>query len=410
MRGTTKPNKSSLRYSALVFPFRHSKFFSAFTRITVSLTVFALIIFSLTSISASPSFSVSSFSSRFSLTDSVNIAYFIQVVPASLPHFPRLFRRVYHPDNTYGLHFDVKILQADVDKLMAQIQSSIPTFRQNTHLVPSDVIVYNGVSMVLNTLAALTFLLDASDQWQFFINLSGNDYPLTEAYLPRQLLAQALPFSPIFLSLGNESMWMERFKIRADYLHFDPSLSHSLQNPELLETDQRNPILPNIAFTPVHAEAWMILPRSFCHFLIHSPIARRMLLSVANMRGSDEFFFSTLAYNHPEFNKSIVPHSFRKVIWKLDGKHAGQHPYYIDEYMDGQWVFLNELRDSPQLHARKFLQSDSALMDYIDAFANHPDRVVKTRREFSKAISILRKKFAAASNNTDAFTSNHLLT
>lgn len=323
---------------------------------------------------------------RYSSPKSANVAFLIQIVPSSLGHLPRLFRRIYHPENVYGLHFDVKIPQSHINETIAQLQSVVPTFQANTYLIPRDVIVYDGVSMVLNTLAAITFLLDASNDWDFFINLSGNDYPLTDAHLPRELLTQVLPLSPNFFSMAKEESWRQRFKVRAERIVVDPSLTHSLNNPDLIETSSRNPIFDNVTFIPVHAEAWMILSRRFCEYLIRSPTSRRMLLTVGNMRGSDEFYFASLAYNHPEFNKSIISRSFRKVIWVQNGVHAGQHPYNIDIVKDGQYVFLEQLRTSPQWHARKFMDANSELMDKIDAFSDDPERAYVIRREFGKAI------------------------
>lgn len=363
---------------------------------TTFLLLLFLIVIAISLIHDIPLTSTSLVSLRFRPSNSVDIAYFIQIVPSTLAHLPRLFGRVYHPGNVYALHFDVKIPQSHVEQSMTQLQSSIPSLNRNTYVVPSDVIVYNGVSMILNTLAAINYLLDLKHPWTFFINLSGSDYPLTDAYLPRQLLAQALPYSPIFFSLAEEENWMIRFKKRAEDMFIDPSLTHSVNyNPPLIETPFKNPIFDNITFIPVHAEAWMILPRQFCTYVSTSPKSRRMLLSLANMRGSDEYFFSTLAYNHPVFNKSIVPHSFRKVIWTHDGTHAGQHPYHIDESQNGRWIFLAELLESPQWHARKFLHSDSSLMDQIDNFSNDPQRVSMIRREFGKVINRLRHRFTS---------------
>lgn len=339
----------------------------------------------------------SSLSSRlFPLPDrDANLAYFMQIVPSTLPHLPRLFRRIYHPRNVYALHFDVKIPQSQVDHAVAQLRSAVTSFDQNTYLVPPDVIVYNGVSMILNTLAGMTFLLDLPNPWHFFINLSGSDYPLTTSYLPRQLLAKAIPYNPVFFSLANPSGWRARFKIRSEKLYLDPSLTHAQSDlPSLIETTHDNPLVENVTFVPVHSEAWMILSRPFVEYLVHSPTARRMLVSLANMRGSDEFFFASLAFNHPVFNRSLVPHSFRKVIWSYNGIHAGQHPYNIDRTDDqGNFIFKEQLRSCVQWHARKFEQNDSALMDAIDSFADEPARVAKIHHEFGKVMDNLRHRY-----------------
>lgn len=364
--------------------------------LTAILWLTALLALAFIAISATTN-APSSFSSRlFPLPDhDANLAYFMQIVPNTLPHLPRLFCKIYHPRNVYALHFDVKIPQSEVDVAVAQLRAAVPTFDKNTYLVPPDVIVYNGVSMILNTLAGMTFLLDIPNPWHFFINLSGSDYPLTASYLPRQLLAQAIPYNPVFFSLANPSGWRARFKIRSEKLYLDPSLTHAQSDlPSLIETTHDNPLVDNVTFVPVHSEAWMILSRSFVEYLVHSPTARRMLVSLSSMRGSDEFFFASLAFNHPVFNRSLVPHSFRKVIWSYDGVHAGQHPYNIDRTDDqGNFIFKDQLRSCVQWHARKFEQHDSALMDAIDEFVDDSDRVTKIRHEFGKVMNNLRQRY-----------------
>lgn len=381
------------------------------TAILWLVALFALVFLAITATTRAPS----SFSASrlFPLADpDANLAYFIQIVPSTLPHLPRLFARIYHPRNVYALHFDVKVSQLQVNQAVAQLRSLVPSFDQNTYLVPPDVIVYNGVSMILNTLAGMTFLLDLPNPWHFFINLSGSDYPLTASYLPRQLLARAIPYNPVFFSIANSSGWQSRFKIRSETLYLDPSLTHAQSDlPPLIETSFQNPLVENVTFVPVHSEAWMILSRSFVEYLVHSPTARRMLVSLANMRGSDEFFFASLAYNHPVFNRSLVPHSFRKVIWSLNGVHAGQHPYNIDRTDDqGNYAFKEQLRSCVQWHARKFEQNDSALMDAIDAFADDPARVAKIRHEFNKVMNNLRLRYESSPLDSAQHSSAHHLT
>lgn len=320
-----------------------------------------------------------------------------------MAHLPRLYSRIYHPQNVYALHFDVKIPQPQVNAMVNRLKSRTPTFAQNTFLVPPDVLLYNGVSMILNTLSALTFLLQLDNEWHFFINLSGSDYPLTDANLPRQLLAQALPYEPQFFSFAPQDEWMPRFKIRANNLFIDPSLTHKTNEiPALIETTFQNPLFHNMSFTPVHAEAWMILSRDFCKYVTHSPTARRMLLTVANMRGSDEYFFSSLAYNNAHFNQSLVPHSFRKVVWNHKGVHSGQHPYFIDQFKDGEWTFLDLVRDSPQWHARKFQHNDTEMMNLIDKFANDAERIEKARYDFRSVIARLRHRISTFEQKTSS--------
>jgi protein xylosyltransferase len=56
-----------------------------------------------------------------------------------------------------------------------------PTFAQfgNVHVIAkSNLVTYKGPTMVASTLHAAAILLKESKDWDWFINLSGSDYPL----------------------------------------------------------------------------------------------------------------------------------------------------------------------------------------------------------------------------------------
>lgn len=142
-----------------------------------------------------------------------SIAYFLQVSPENVRLLPRLVRAVYHPDNIYAVHFDVKISAADVlaatqgmaavldgrdGARQRPVTSTTPTsgstsrtvLPANIHLMVRRTITYRGVTTVLNTLDGMELLTSRGAHWDYFINLSAADYPLLGVTAVRRLLGR----------------------------------------------------------------------------------------------------------------------------------------------------------------------------------------------------------------------------
>lgn len=193
-------------------------------------------------------------------------------------------------------------------------------------------------------------------------------------------------------------------------MHIDPALNHifpsttppqtntSTTQPHALRTVplfKSHPDPHTLSYTPVHSEAWIIASRAFVKYALHSHQSRKLQISLAYMSGSDEFFFATLAYNS-HFRRAIIPKAMRLVLWKVDGIHAGQHPYWIDHMDDnGMYKFETVLREASQLHARKFRVPESPLMDTVDSFAADTHRQMRTERVWQHQVQMLRARFCA---------------
>ncbi|GAB0492568.1 hypothetical protein MMPV_003835 [Pyropia vietnamensis] len=146
-----------------------------------------------------------------------SIAYFLQVSPANVRLLPRLVRAIYHPNNVYGVHYDVKISAADAKAATEGMAAALdagrggsrqrpprgttttpndgsatprPTLPPNIHLMERRAITYRGVTTVLNTLDGMELLAKVDGRWDYFINLSAADYPLLSATAVRRLLGR----------------------------------------------------------------------------------------------------------------------------------------------------------------------------------------------------------------------------
>lgn len=108
------------------------------------------------------------------------IAYLISGSTKDTSRIIRLLFAVYHPRNQYLLHLDKKASQYERDDLALYVQS-VPLFKaaQNVNFIGKADFVYPmGASALSATLHGASILLRVSAHWDWFINLSADDYPL----------------------------------------------------------------------------------------------------------------------------------------------------------------------------------------------------------------------------------------
>lgn len=304
-----------------------------------------------------------------------SIAYFIQISDSTVTLLPRLLRILWHERNTYIIHFDKKIPEYQRRHARSALfKGTGQKYNGNVHIMPSEMVTYRGISMVLNLLSAMQFALDRSSTWSFFINVSGSDYPLVSPLNQRRLLARNdfLEKKRSFFSFSDEFWWKESKVFRFDRLFTDTSLSLNDTESRVIDSYTEQPLAKMHNFTFTAAEAWMILHRSFVNHLLRSSYARRMLLAFSYALEPEEHYFSTVAFNSPRFNATNVPHALRYVAWVHNGVHSGQHPYYIDKQEpDGKtWTFQKKIELSGCMFARKIRSQNSGFLTYIDSHIN----------------------------------------
>lgn len=297
------------------------------------------------------------------------IAYFVQVGLDAVPRLPRLFRAMHHTDNVYAVHLDAKI-PATLRAAVANSVAADPDLRRNVHFLPAEMVTYKGVSMVLNTLAGMTLLMRVDDRWEYFINLSGADYPLLSPTNQRRLLARpGVALGRLnFLTFFPRREWRP-YDFRIRYMHWDPAVS-GLQAAHarlrVFRGMKSYPLERLRRFTFTKAEAWMILSRPFVRFVLRSTFAKRMLLNHVHVRSAPEHYFADVLYNHPVWRRTLAPNAMRKVVWMHRGRRSGQHPYVLDGDSRDPFAFWGYLEGTRSLFARKFSAPDAPITKRID--------------------------------------------
>ena len=183
----------------------------------------------------------------------VKIAYLIMVHRLS-KQFKRLFRGIYHPDNTYLINIDKK---ADL-LTKQQIWSFLSTY-PGIHILENQTVVWGGSSMVQAELTGMKYLLKLEKRWDYFINLSGQDYPLKSQHIISS-----------FLTVNNGISFLkfdDQVKTRPETLNRIENYFSEKNGSISVETHKRNYMQ---GITPYIGGQWMILTKECCAFLCNN--------------------------------------------------------------------------------------------------------------------------------------------
>jgi hypothetical protein len=225
------------------------------------------------------------------------IAYLI-LVHRYPGQFKRLFRAIYHPANYYLVHVDKR---SGVG-LQTEIQDFLSSFA-NASLLKSQSILWGGYSMVDAELRGIEELLKISSEWEFFINLSAQDFPLKSQTHIQDFLSRNKGND--FMSVANQS------KIRPDTLSRIENYCIEFAN-RILRIPIKRLYLRGV--TPHIGSQWMILSRKFCEFVSYSPEVERFKRFYRHTFIADEGFFQTVIMN-TSYKGTIVNDDKRTIVW-----------------------------------------------------------------------------------------------
>jgi len=230
------------------------------------------------------------------------IAYLI-LVHRYPRQFKRLFRAIFHPANYYLVHVDKR---SGVG-LQTEIQDFLSSFA-NASLLKSQNTQWAGYSLIDAELRGIEELLKISSEWEFFINLSGQDFPLKSQAHIQNFLSRNIGRD--FIRVANQS------KIRPDTLSRIRNYVTEFSN-RILRTPIKRPYLRGV--TPYIGNQWMILSRKFCEFVCYSPEVERFKRFYRHTFISDEGFFQTVIMN-TSYKGIIVNDDKRTIVWVPIGK------------------------------------------------------------------------------------------
>ena len=258
------------------------------------------------------------------------IAYLI-LVHRYPEQFKRLFRAIHSPGSHYLVHVDLRSGAA----LLAEIEDFLKEF-PNASLLKSEKALWGGYSLVDAELRGIEALLKINPEWEFFINLSGQDFPLQSQASIEEFLAH---------NSGRDFMKLaKQADMRPETMHRIENVVTELGDEIVSEPVVKRSFLEGV--TPYIGNQWMILSRRFCEFVSSSPEVDRFKDFYRNTLIADEGFFQTVIMN-TSYQADLVNDDKRAIDWvPMESIKLRPRDWLIDDA-----AFLMASSD---LFARKF--------------------------------------------------------
>jgi len=271
------------------------------------------------------------------------IAYLI-LVHRFPEQFKRMFQAIYVPENQYLIHVD----QRSGPAMAADIAAFLAPYI-NVAILPSRKMLWGGYSLVDAELRGMAKLLEMNADWRYFINLSGQDFPLkSQAYIADYLASQD----------GTQFIRaVQQQAVRPDTMN---RLSHYFLEAfnRIVRTGVPRRAMRGV--TPYIGTQWKAVTRDFCDFACHHVAARRFKRFYRRTLIADEGFFQTLMMNAFGGGK-VINDDLRTIDWIPDGDIKLRPRTFVT----GDALRLTL---SPDLFARKFdAQEDSHILDLLEA-------------------------------------------
>ncbi|KAB1231358.1 beta-1,6-N-acetylglucosaminyltransferase [Chryseobacterium viscerum] len=279
----------------------------------------------------------------------VRIAYFI-MVHHKPELFKEMFQKIYTRDQFYLIHIDRKTKS----KIIEEIQLYIIQF-PNVYILDSLNIVSGGFSMVQAELNAMEFLLNVSREWDYFINLSGEDYPLKSQNIIREFLT---------INKGrNYLFYYDQKFYRPDTLqriqnHFT-ELAHMISSLIYKRTFMKG-------VTPYIGGKWFIFTRETCSFLANNQMVMDFEDYYFHTFLPAESFFQTVLMN-TSFNDIIINDDKRAVLEKSIFPNQQNTFNYIKSLKASNQLFIRKINNKIDESIRKYIEeSFLSPLPYVD--------------------------------------------
>ena len=277
----------------------------------------------------------------------MNIAYLI-LAHRNPAQIRRLFDAIHDPSNTYLFHIDQKS-PPDCHAVVEAIAARHP----NVYKMASRDVRWASFSVVDATLAGMRQLLELDSRWDYFFNLSGQDFPLQSQAAIRERLAKT-PGSNFVEDFDPASRWADPY-FRVRRVRIESPIGTRAFNIPKLRIDRWARHLGDAVYRG--GSSYYTLNRRFCELLLDSPLLPAYRRMYKYTYAADESFMQTFLYNSP-MRDSIVRDNLRLIDWR-EGLAQPTTLMSSD-------VALLEASDA--LFARKFdLALDPAVFDFLEA-------------------------------------------
>jgi hypothetical protein len=293
----------------------------------------------------------------FNASQLVRIAYFI-MIHHKPEVFKKMFQKIYTKDQVYLIHIDRKAKP----KVTEEIQLYLINF-PNVYILEGINIVSGGFSMIQAEMNGMEFLLSVSQEWDYFINLSGEDLPLKSQNIIRQFLTANNGRNYLF--------YYDQKFYRPDTLqriqnHFT-ELSHKISS-YIYKREFMENVIPYIG------GKWFILTRDACSFLINN----KMVMDF------EDYYLHTFLPAESFFQTVLMNTSFNEIIVNDDKRAVIDKPFFnSDQYAEN---LISSLKSGNHLFIRKVSEkTDPVILEYIHGSYDMPLQTInEVERELKR--------------------------
>lgn len=319
----------------------------------------------------------------------MKIAYLI-LADNNPNHFKRLIRALDSSDSACFVHVDRK----------SNLDDFLMPEAANLHFCEDRIAIYwEEYSVVEATLRLMCDAINAQEQYDYCVLLSGNDYPLRSVRYIQHFfeMHRGMEFINAYSMTdgdkGKPLSRLTRYVPRSDQIH-DPELLKQLNNQSMSANRDYKHALGDLQ--PYSGSAWWALTREACKYILDFVDKERSIVAFfENTLNPDEMFFQTLLAN------SRLRDKIRGTLTYADWSAGGKYPAVIsDKHLA---VFAKDTFG--KLFARKFPDDSEKLVAGITEMTAGKDAtaVVNERRERDRLLEPIAKAYGSLLLEPDFF-------
>ncbi|WP_229049345.1 beta-1,6-N-acetylglucosaminyltransferase [Chryseobacterium arthrosphaerae] len=255
-----------------------------------------------------------------------------------------MFKKIYTRDQFYLIHIDRKAKA----EFTEEIQLYLIHF-PNVYILESMNIVAGGFSMIQAELNAMEYLLNVSNDWDYFINLSGEDSPLKSQNIIRK-----------FLTVNNGRNYIFYY----DQKFYRPDTLQRIQNHFTELTHKISSLIYKRDFMkgviPYIGGKWFIFTRETCVFLTNNKRVMDFEDYYLHTLLPAESFFQTVLLN-TVFNDIIVNDDKRVVIEKSFFNKDQYADNFIETLKSSNYLFIRKVNNKTNKNILKYISESYQL-------------------------------------------------
>ncbi|XP_077980194.1 N-acetyllactosaminide beta-1,6-N-acetylglucosaminyl-transferase-like [Glandiceps talaboti] len=295
----------------------------------------------------------------------------------SVSQFEQLLRTIYRPQNTYCIHVDKKAST----EIHQAVQAITKCF--DNVFVPSRLatVTWGSIEVVRAELNCLSDLEKRNPNWKYYLNLSGQEFPLKTNLEIVQILKE-------FQGRNNV---MSFIFLKSDVLSERHKFKYVISSGTVKQSGERKTESKPFDGPTFKGELHVALTREFVNFVLYSNIAFEWFAWLSDTLCPDEFFYQTLSRlpgvpGGYEFVKedTMIDEVVRAKIW-----HGPCNGKIVREICVYGWKDLPSLVGRPHLFANKFhADFDSVTLECLEELINNRTyNPIKPNLQFYKNFS-----------------------